>query len=138
MDNLYGQHEHSLDAKGRVILPAKFRPHFAEGGFLTKYNGGCLALWAPAMFGTRMGGLAEEQHEGAAQRNLARVFSAGTERVEVDRQGRLPIAPYLRSFAQLEADVLVNGAIDRVELWNPGVWHIRTAAAEERLVNEED
>lgn len=138
MERLFGQHGHGLDAKGRVILPAKFRPHFAERGFLTKHRGGCLALWTPEMFEKHMGGLAEDQDESSARRNLARVFAAGTEEIEVDRQGRLPIAAYLRTFAQLTTEVLVNGAIDRVELWNPQVWQQKMAATEARLMNDED
>ncbi len=138
MERLFGQHEHGVDQKGRVILPAKFRPYYAERGFLTKHRGGCLALWTPAMFEKHMGGLAEDQDENSIRRNLARVFAAGTEEVEVDRQGRLPIAAYLRSFAQLDGAVLVNGAIDRVELWNPQVWQQKMAATEARLLNDED
>lgn len=135
----FGRYEHALDVKGRVILPAKFRPEFAEGGgYITQYKGGCLALWTAAEFDRQMDSLAERQSEGASQRNLARVFAAGTSEAEVDKQGRMPIPPHLRSFAQLSSEVLVNGAIDRIELWSPAVWAERTAGAERALMTDDD
>ncbi len=71
------------------------------------------------------------------ERNVARVWAAGTEEVDIDRQGRLAIAPHLREYARLVDAVLVNGAMERVELWSPDVWAEKVAAAE-RLLTEED
>ncbi|MGH9165345.1 MAG: division/cell wall cluster transcriptional repressor MraZ [Acidimicrobiales bacterium] len=138
MGRFYGQHEHALDVKGRVFLPAKFRPSFAEGGFLTRYNGGCLALWTPEKFEILTGDLEETQDQSSALRNRARLFSSGTEEVEVDRQGRLAIAPHLRSFAQLTNEVLVIGVLNRVELWNPAVWAETSGPPTHKLVIDED
>ncbi|MGH9154922.1 MAG: division/cell wall cluster transcriptional repressor MraZ [Acidimicrobiales bacterium] len=137
MDKVFGQSKHALDTKGRVFLPVKFRPRFAEGGFLAKHRGGCLALWTPATFDQHVAAVEAEQDQSAAKLNLARVFSAGTEEVEIDRQGRLTVPPYLRTFAQLSDEVLVNGAINRVELWNPQVWQEKMAAAEEQLMDNQ-
>jgi MraZ protein len=136
----FGRHEHSLDAKGRVILPAKFRAPFEHGGYLSQYRDGCLALWTPEEFEQQLAQLQEAQGEGKAQRNRARVFAAGSQEVEVDRSGRMPIAPHLREFAQLasEAPVLILGAIDRVELWAPEQWSEKVAPSEAALTDEED
>lgn len=138
MELMFGQHDHALDAKGRIILPAKFRPYFAEGGYLSKQAGGCLALRPPDTFQRHMAMLEQQQDQGPRQRNMARVLSAGTERVEVDRQGRLPIAAHLRQYAKLESAVLVNGAIDRVELWDPAQWAATTAEAEQWMLEDRD
>lgn len=131
----YGRYEHSLDPKGRIILPSKFRSHFEHGGYLTQYHQGCLALWAPAEFEAQSAVLESAQNLGPAERNLARVWASGTQEVEVDRQGRVAIAPPLRAFAELdpEGGVLVMGAINRIELWNPLRWEERTGATQEAL-----
>jgi MraZ protein len=132
----YGRYEHSIDLKGRVILPAKFRAEFSHGGYLTQYHQGCLALWTPPEFEAQSAALEAAQDQGSAERNLARVFASGTQEVEVDRQGRVPIAPPLRAFAQLgpESAVLVMGAINRVELWAPHRWSEKLAPTEEALI----
>ncbi len=132
----YGRFEHSVDPKGRVILPAKFRAHFEHGGFLTQYHQGCLALWTPEEFELQSAVLEASQNLGPAERNLARVWAAGTQEAEVDRQGRVAIAPPLRVFAQLdvESGVLVMGAINRIELWSPARWAEKLAPTEEALI----
>ncbi len=132
----YGRYEHSLDPKGRVILPAKFRAHFEGGGYLTQYHQGCLALWTPEEFEKQSSALEESQSLGPTERNLARVWAAGTQEAEVDRQGRVAIAPPLRTFAQLDGDggVLVTGAINRIELWSPQRWAAKLAPTEEALI----
>ena len=138
MARFFGRFEHGLDAKGRVILPAKFRVHFEHGGYLSQYHDGCLALWTPEEFEQQMVGMQQSASESAGQRNLARVWASGSHEVEIDRQGRMAIPAHLREFAGLDGDVLVHGAIDRVELWNPVVWDQRVKPMERRLTEGED
>ena len=140
MARFFGRYEHSLDAKGRVILPSKFRAPFDQGGYLTQYRDGCLALWTPEEFEAQLVHLQESAGEGKPQRNLARVFAGGTQEIEIDRSGRMPIHPSLREFAGLESEaaVLVLGAIDRVELWRPATWQEKVAPSEAQLMEEED
>lgn len=132
----FGRYEHSLDPKGRVILPAKFRSHFDSGGYLTQYWEGCLALWAPDEFEKQMTSMEESQELGRSERNLARVWASGTQEVEVDKQGRLFIAPPLRAFAGLDTGVLVNGALNRIELWSPERWAAKLEATERALIDD--
>lgn len=132
----YGRYDHSLDPKGRVILPSKFRAHFDEGGYLTQYHEGCLALWTPEEFAVQSAAMEESQGLGPAERKLARVWAAGTQEVEVDRQGRIPIAPPLRAFARLDGGVLVMGAINRIELWDPERWAEKLGPTEEALIED--
>ena len=122
MAGFVGRYEHSLDAKGRVILPAKFRAQFERGGYLTQHSEGCLALWTPGEFERQMDSMLEKADAGRTDRNRARIWASNSAEVEVDRQGRMPIPAHLREFAGLESDVLVHGAIDRVELWKPAAW----------------
>ena len=132
----FGRYEHSIDPKGRIVLPAKFRSHFDAGGYLTQYWEGCLALWAPDEFEKQMTSMEAAQEIGRPERNLARVWASGTQEAEVDKQGRLFIAQPLRTFAGLESGVLVNGALNRVELWSPGRWAAKLAATEQILIDD--
>lgn len=146
MARFFGRYEHSLDPKGRVILPAKFRTAFDEGGFLTQYHDRCLALWTPDEFEKQMRQMQEAQDEGREQRNLARLWASGSAEIEVDRQGRMAIPQHLREFARLDGDsgaapsapaVLVIGAIDRVELWSPAQWQAKVEPSEGLLTDDE-
>ena len=134
MAGFVGRYEHSLDTKGRVILPAKFRGQFERGGYLTQNSEGCLALWTPGEFERQMEAMQEKSDAGRADRNRARIWASNSAEVEIDRQGRMPIPAHLRTFAQLEAEVLVHGAIDRVELWNPAAWAERVLPEESWLL----
>ena len=136
MTQFFGRYEHSLDVKGRVILPAKFRAHFERSGFLTQYHDRCLALWTPGDFDKQMTSMAAAQEMGREERNIARLWASGTQEVDIDRQGRLAIPLYLRDFARLEGDVLVHGAIDRIELWSPAEWAQKVQPSERRLTDE--
>jgi MraZ protein len=133
-----GRYEHSIDVKGRVILPVKFRAAFERGGYLTENREGCLALWTPGEFERQMAAMQERAGEGRANRNRARLWAATSHEVEIDRQGRMPIPLHLREFASLQGDVLVHGAIDRVELWDPVAWDQRVRPDERWMLDDED
>ena len=138
MAGFVGRYEHTLDDKGRVILPAKFRASFERGGYLTENREGCLALWTPAEFERQLATLHRTAAEGGRQgRNRARLWAAHSQEVEIDKQGRMPISSYLRGFAQLDGDVLVHGAIDRIELWAPAKWD-QLVAPDEQWFLEDD
>jgi MraZ protein len=133
----FGKHEHSLDLKGRVILPSRFRPAFENGGFLSQYTSRCLALWTPEEFDVQLEKMEQQQEAGREELHMARYLAAGTVAVDVDRQGRFPIPAHMREYARLDTEVLVNGAINRVELWAPAVWGEKVQPAE-RALTEED
>jgi MraZ protein len=134
----FGRFEHSLDSKGRVILPAKFRANFSQGGFLTQHHEGCLALWTPEQFDVQLKERQEKASSGRDDRNMARFWASSSTEMEMDRQGRMAIPVRLRVFAGLESDVLVSGAIDRVELWNPTRWEEKIGPEEQRLTEGSD
>jgi MraZ protein len=134
----FGRYEHSLDVKGRVVLPARFRLQFGTDAFLSQYLEGCLALWTPDEFNNRLTRLAEVQDRSAADRNLARVWAGGSHQVEIDRQGRVAVPTYLKEYAGLDGTVLVMGALERVELWSPERWEERIRPAEDDLSNPSD
>jgi MraZ protein len=117
-----GRYDRSLDAKGRVILPARLRGFFESSGYLAPHEDGCIALWTDAEFGLE----ADRQHareaEGPASRHEVRQWFSHVSRVELDSQGRMAIPSDLRGHADLESDVLFVGVHDRVELWSRRRW----------------
>ena len=118
-----------------MILPVKFRPSFERGGFLSQFHEGCLALWTPEEFERQLESMQLSAEAGKDERNLARVWAGGSAEVEVDKAGRMPIPAYLRTFAHLDAEVMVIGAITRVELWSPAVWSEKVLPSEQQLVD---
>jgi MraZ protein len=133
-----GRYEHSLDTKGRVILPVKFRAQFDRGGYLTQNSEGCLALWTPGEFERQMENMQGRAGSSRSDRNRARIWASNSADVEIDRQGRMPIPSHLRAFARLDTEVLVHGAIDRVELWNPAAWAERVLPEENWLLGDDE
>jgi MraZ protein len=134
----FGRYEHSLDVKGRLILPARFRASFGPQAYVSQYQDRCLAMWPPDEFEKQMTEMELLQDQGRAERNLARVWASGSAEVEIDRQGRVAIPLYLREFARLESAVLVIGALNRVEVWAPSEWEARVLPAEAQLTDDGD
>jgi len=134
MDRFFGRYEHTLDGKGRVILPAKFRAPFVAGGYLTQHLDGCLALWTPTEFEIQGQQMQERAALSRQDRNLARMWASASQEVDIDRQGRMAIPAQLRQYAELQGgDVLVLGANDRVELWAPARWEEIVGPEAQRL-----
>ena len=122
-----GQFEHALDIKGRIVLPASFRSAFDESGFLIKGSEGCLALLTPARFRIMAESMASRSEGGDVRhRSAKRSFGAGASRILPDKQGRIAIPEDLRSFAHLERDCVIVGAIDEVEIWDAVRWREAT------------
>jgi len=121
---MFGSYEHALDAKGRVILPARLRVHFALPGFLTPHLEGCLALWRSEEFEDEVASRLAEADTDSVARNQVRDWAANVFEADVDRQGRMLVPPNLRSYADLdlETPVLVVGMINRVEIWSSARW----------------
>ena len=128
-----GEHQHSLDAKGRVILPARFRDQLGDGAFLTSEVDGCLAVWPPAEFDRRAEEMRERAKGGVTERNVARFFFSGATEAAPDKQGRVAIPASLREFAGLERDVVVAGNYDHVEIWDAERWRDSKSRGERTL-----
>ena len=127
-----GQFQHSLDVKGRLILPAKFRAAFEHLGHLSPNTEGCVALWTPSEFARQSEQRLEQSRSGgASQRQQARYWAANSSDVEFDKQGRFALPNAIRDYGQLSGDVLVVGVLDHVELWNPTVYAEQVNPAEQ-------
>jgi MraZ protein len=126
-----GQFQHSLDAKGRLILPAKFRAEYEHGGHLSPNTDGCVALWTPGEFARQAEErLAQARHGGADELRVARYWAANSSDAEFDKQGRFALPTSIREYAQLEGDVLIVGSLDHIELWDPTIYDEKVNPAE--------
>ncbi|MCU0312327.1 MAG: hypothetical protein MUE36_15450 [Acidimicrobiales bacterium] len=129
-----GTFEHTLDDKGRVVLPVVFRSQLtASKGFLSQLDR-CLGLWTEEGFADVARRLTDNIREGRAPQDAMRAFSANASEVGPDSQGRITIPQRLREFARLERDVVLIGAIDRIEVWNVDRWNDQASAADDSLV----
>ena len=130
-----GRYEHSLDEKGRVILPARFRTSFDNLALISKFNERCLAIWTPEEFDKKAEEMATLMDGTPEERQRARSWSMGSAEVDLDRQGRVAVPAYLREFADLAegGTVLVHGALTHLELWNPAIWEVQGAAGDAAL-----
>ena len=116
-----GTHEHGLDDKGRMVLPAKIRAQLGETGMVGMADG-CLGLWTIDGFDRIADRLASAVEEGAADPAVLRKFMAFAAEVTPDQQGRVVIPQVLRDHARLGSEVVVNGRRDRAEIWAKERW----------------
>jgi MraZ protein len=128
-----GTFEHSLDGKGRVVLPSQFRNELAGRGFIAQYQQ-CLGLWTQEGFNEVANRLRDKVREGLAPQNAVRALAANAVQVEPDAQGRILIPQRLRDYAALDRDVAIIGALDRIEIWHAARWRDEASLADESLL----
>ena len=126
-----GEYQHALDAKGRFILPARFREHLGDQAYVTTEEDGCLALWRPEEFDVKATEIRDRARRG--ERDVQRAFFAGAMEASPDKQGRVAISQALRDFAGLERDVVVVGLYDHIEIWDAANWQRTKEVGEQRL-----
>lgn len=118
-----GEYNHTIDAKGRLIVPAKLREQLGETFAVTKgLDGRCLSVYPIDEWKILEGKLRSLPLNNADGRALARYLMAGAVFCELDKQGRILLPAVLREFAQLEKEVVLVGVLDRVEIWNKDKW----------------
>ena len=116
-----GTYDHSIDAKGRVIVPAKFREELGDSFVVTLGLDGCLFVYPQEDWEDFVKQLRELPGSKEA-RKLQRYFMAGAASCELDKQGRILLPATLREFAGLEKDVLLAGMLDHIEIWDEDEW----------------
>src|SRR5205823_3908355 len=143
---LLGEHEHTIDDKGRLTLPAKFREAFAGGVVVTRGLDDCLYAYTrddwERLVNTRLKELDPLSREG---RQLQRFFFARASETEPDKQGRIVIPGPLLESASLQREVVVAGVYDHLEIWDRRAWrdqmkHVEGSAEHvaERLATRRD
>ena len=122
----YGEYEHTIDRKGRVIIPAKFRSTLKTQDIttmvLTRGLDCCLFLFAEPEWRTAEAKLKAVSFTKAEGRKFNRMFFSGATEVQLDRLGRVLIPKSLKEFAQIKQDVVVVGVSNRIGVWSQEKW----------------
>lgn len=117
-----GEYNHTIDTKGRVIVPSKFRETLGEEFVVTKGLDGCLFVYDNSEWAAFEEKLKSLPITNKDARAFVRFFLAGAASVEVDKQGRILLPGSLREFADLQKDVVLIGVGSRIEIWSRERW----------------
>ncbi len=129
-----GHYEHSLDAKHRLSIPAKFRAAFSSGVVLAKESDACISVWTPATHESTVSrALAGKNPLGREYKQLQRYFQGNAFDVELDSSGRVTLPPPLLAHAGIEKDVVVAGVGDNLEVWSRERWDDEQRALEQGI-----
>lgn len=120
---LMGEYNHTIDAKGRLIVPAKFREILGDEFVVTKGLDNCLFVYPNDEWQKFEEKLQTLPLTNKNARQFTRFFLAGAASVEVDKQGRILLPSVLREFAGLEKDVVLVGVASRIEIWSRDRWN---------------
>ncbi len=126
-----GEYNHSVDDKGRMAIPAKFRTKLKSGAVITKGLDNCLVIYPKAEWETLAEKLSSLPISQANTRAFSRLMLAGAMDIELDKQGRMIIPEYLRKFADLEKKVIIAGLYNRLEVWDETKWEGYRSETEE-------
>lgn len=122
----YGEYEHTIDRKGRLIVPAKFRQAFKEHEvkslFLTRGLDGCLFLFPEEEWRAVEARFKQIPFTKAEGRKFNRMFFSGAAEIAIDGLGRLLVPKTLKEFAQIKEDVVIVGVSTRIEIWSKEKW----------------
>ena len=122
IDMFMGEYNHTIDAKGRLIVPSKFREALGDEFVVTKGLDGCLFVYDNKEWSAFEEKLKALPLMNKESRKFVRFFLAGAANVEVDKQGRILIPSVLREFSELQKDVVLIGVASRVEIWSRERW----------------
>lgn len=117
-----GEYEHSVDAKGRVIMPAKLRDDIGEKFVLTKGLDGCLFAYSQTEWLNFEEKLKTLPLTNKNARDFVRFFLSGAIECEIDKQGRFLIPSNLRGYSKLDKEIVILGVGTRIEIWNKDAW----------------
>ena len=134
----FGTYTPKLDDKGRLILPAKFRERLAGGLMVTRGQEHCLYVWPQDEIARITDRLREAPVSNKATRDYVRMFSSSASDETPDKQGRITIPPKLREGASLGKDVIVIGAMTRLEIWDEAAWNSYSEGHEESFAELSD
>lgn len=125
-----GEYSHNLDDKGRVAIPKKFQPELSSGAVVTRGLDQCLFLYTRTEWDKLAQKLATLPFAQANTRAFSRLMLAGAMDLEIDKQGRVVVPEYLRTFAGIKKNVVIAGLYNRLEIWDAEVWKDYTKRTE--------
>jgi MraZ protein len=119
---LLGTFEHTLDAKGRIFLPARWRDELVPELVVTAGLDRCLLVMTKSRFEDRAAQLEQLSTNHKASRDYNRLFFSSASEETVDKSGRMSVPPALRKYASLDKEVVMIGVSDRAEIWDRDAW----------------
>jgi MraZ protein len=117
-----GEYRHTVDDKGRIAVPAKFRVQLGAGAVVSRWLDACLAIHTQAGWDALATKVAALPITDQNARRFQRLIFAGAAEVELDRQGRILLPGYLREHIDLRTEAVVVGSRDHAEIWVPATW----------------
>jgi len=120
---LMGEYHHTIDEKGRIIIPAKFRPELGEQFVVTRGLDSCLFVYSMNEWNKIASQLNTLPFTKQGVRYFSRFFLSGATIVELDKQGRINIASPLTTYASLKKECIIIGVGDRLEIWSEKTWN---------------
>lgn len=117
-----GEYRHTIDDKGRLAIPVKFRGDLEHGAIVTRGLDGCLYVYTASEWQKLADKLAALPMSQSKARAFARLMLAGAMDVETDKQGRIVLPEYLRKFAGLKKDAVIAGLYNHLEIWDEKAW----------------
>jgi MraZ protein len=122
----YGEHEHTIDKKGRLIIPSKFREAFkeyeVEKFYVTRGLDKCLFLFIEDEWKSQESKFRSVSFTKPEARRFNRLYFSGASEIECDKQGRILLPKYLKDYAEIKRDVMIIGVSNRIEIWAKEVW----------------
>lgn len=122
----YGEYNHTIDRKGRLIMPARFRDICKEQGiekfFITRGLDKCIFMFTEEEWRSQEQKFKAMPFTKQESRNFNRMFFSGAVDVAPDRQGRFIVPQYLKDYASIKRDVIIIGISNRIEIWNLTTW----------------
>ncbi|MEI6863006.1 MAG: division/cell wall cluster transcriptional repressor MraZ [Candidatus Omnitrophota bacterium] len=122
----YGEHEHTIDNKGRLIIPSKFRDSCKEYDivklYITRGLDKCLFMFTENEWKTQETKFRAMPFMKSEARKFNRLYFSGAAQIECDKQGRILIPKYLKDYASIKRDVVIIGVSNRMEIWSKDSW----------------
>jgi len=122
----YGEFEHALDRKGRLIIPSKFRDalkeHYIERFFITRGLDKCLFMFGEDEWKTQEQKFKSMSFTKSEYRRFNRLYFSGACELVPDKQGRILVPSYLKNYANIKKDVYIIGVSNRIEIWSRDMW----------------
>ncbi|WP_125762665.1 division/cell wall cluster transcriptional repressor MraZ [Companilactobacillus hulinensis] len=128
-----GEFHHTIDSKGRIIIPAKFRKEIGDIFVITRGMDGCLFGYSMAQWGKLEAQLDKLPLTKKDARAFTRFFYSAAAEVEFDKQGRVNLSTSLTEFAKLKKNCVVVGVSDRIEIWDEDKWTEFSQQAEDNF-----
>jgi MraZ protein len=125
-----GEYQHSVDEKGRLAIPTKFRKELKGGAVVTRGLDNCLFIYSMSEWKKLAEKISALPFSQANSRAFSRLMLAGAMDVEIDKQGRVVLPEYLRRYASIGKDAVVAGLYGRIEVWDKTSWDSYKAKTE--------